>query len=449
MSYNILKSNGESLIQLKDGEINQTTTDLTLIGKNVASYGTFYNENLVRLLENFSNSQSPSNPITGQLWFDTSQGRLKVYDGNLFRVSGGAIVSRTIPAQLATGDLWIDSKNQQMYFNDGTANVLAGPIYTQTQGLSGFQTGTVTDTVSIDHTVLYLYLQKTLVGIFALEEFTPRLPITGFLGTIKVGFNSGSVSGLKFNVPATSASILLAADGTNKTAENFLNTGDSSLKMTTTNQLIVSNEEPLVLGAAQNTTITVDAYNFSLNSKIPGQDFIVAVNSSGNANGETSPALVVSSLAQRFGVFVSSPTETLDVNGNARIRGNVRIGGTSVIIETPITPTTAYSAGTPGQMLWDKEYMYFYVGKSVDFTGYIDGTTLYITDMPVGKSIEVGMYINQTETITAGIKITAFDTGTGGVGSYDLSASETAGTDLLPIAISATHHWKRVALTTF
>ena len=341
MSYNILKSNGETLTQIIDGQIDQTSTDLTLIGKNAASYGTYYNENLVHLLENFSNSQAPNNPITGQLWFDTSQSRLKVYDGNLFKVSGGAIVSRTIPAQLATGDLWIDSKNQQMYFNDGTANILAGPIYTQTQGLSGFQTGTITDTVSVDHTVLFLYLQKTLVGIFALEEFTPRVPVTGFSGTIKVGFNAGTVPGLTFNVPATSASILLAADGTSKTAENFLNTGDPlTKKMTTTNQLIISNEKPLVLGAAQNTSITVDSATFSLNSNISGQNFVVNVNTSG-VSGSLSPAIVVSSLAQRVGLFTATPTETLDVNGNAKIRGNLTLTGTSVIITTPMTPTSS------------------------------------------------------------------------------------------------------------
>jgi tRNA A37 methylthiotransferase MiaB len=72
MSYTILKSNGEQLTQIVDGQIDQTTTDLTLIGKNASSYGTYYNENLVRLLENFSNTESPSNPITGQLWFDLS-----------------------------------------------------------------------------------------------------------------------------------------------------------------------------------------------------------------------------------------------------------------------------------------------------------------------------------------------------------------------------------------
>lgn len=357
MSYNILKSNGETLTQIKDGQIDQTSTDLTLIGKNAASYGTYFNENLVHLLENFSNTTAPSNPITGQLWFDTSQGRLKVYDGNLFRVSGGAIVSRTIPAQLATGDLWIDSKNQQIYFNDGTATILAGPVYTQAQGLSGFQTGTITDTVSIDHTVLFLYLQKTLVGIFALEEFTPRLAITGFSGTIKVGFNAGTVSGLTFNVPATSASILIAADGTSKTAENFLNTDDPTKKMTTKNQLIISNETPLVLGAAQNTTIAVDSANFSLNSKIPGQNFVINVNSSG-VLGSLTPAVVVSSLARRVGVFLENPTEALDVNGNAKVRGNLTLTGTSVIITTPTTPASPTAAGTSGQIAWDADYIY-------------------------------------------------------------------------------------------
>ena len=359
MSYTILKSNGEQLTQIVDGQIDQTTTDLTLIGKNAASYGTYFNENLVHLLENFANSASPSNPIVGQLWFDTSQGRLKVYDGNLFRVSGGAIVSRTIPAQIATGDLWIDSKNQQLYFNDGTANVLAGPIYTQTQGLSGFQTGVVTDIVSVDHTILYLYLQKTLIGIFSLEEFTPRLPITGFSGSIKVGFNASTLAGLTFNVPATSASILLAADGTAKTAENFLNTGDSTGKSTTTNQLIISTPEPLVLGAAQNTSITVDSSAFSLNSKIPGQNFVVNVNSSGVPNS-TTPAIIVAASTQRVGLFIS-PTETLDVNGNAKVRGNLTLSGTSITISTPTTPSGPTADGLAGQIVWDENYIYICV----------------------------------------------------------------------------------------
>ena len=78
MSYNITLTNGTTLTKVNDGTINQTVTDLTLIGKNSTGYGGFFNDNFVRLLENFSNSSQPNFPLTGQLWYDTSENRLKI-----------------------------------------------------------------------------------------------------------------------------------------------------------------------------------------------------------------------------------------------------------------------------------------------------------------------------------------------------------------------------------
>ena len=51
MSYNIVKTNGQPLATVPDGQTNSTATSLTLIGKNYAGYGTFMNENFVKLLE--------------------------------------------------------------------------------------------------------------------------------------------------------------------------------------------------------------------------------------------------------------------------------------------------------------------------------------------------------------------------------------------------------------
>jgi len=363
MSYTILKSNGETLTQVVDGQVDQTTTDLTLIGKNAPSYGTYFNENLVFLLENFANTSAPNNPIIGQLWYDTTTGRLKVYDGNLFRVSGGAIVSNAIPAQLATGDMWIDSKNQQLYFNDGVANILAGPLYTQSQGLSGFQTGSITDIYSVDHTVLFLYLQKTLIGIFSLDEFTPNVPVPGFSGMIGVGFNGSNIPGLTFNVQSKSATILIAADGTSKTVENFLNTGitgptAADYKQTTTSQIVIANAKPLTLGLAQNSTITVDNTLYGLNAQGTGQNFAITV----NPNGAQTTALFIKSAAQQIGLFTTSPTATLDVNGNANIRGNLTLSGTSLVINTSLVPASASADGLPGQIAWGPSYVYVCVG---------------------------------------------------------------------------------------
>ena len=55
MSYTLLHTDGSILTQIVDGTIDQTATDLTLIGKNSVAYGTFINENFLYLLENFAN----------------------------------------------------------------------------------------------------------------------------------------------------------------------------------------------------------------------------------------------------------------------------------------------------------------------------------------------------------------------------------------------------------
>mgnify|MGYP003348881638 CR=1 FL=1 len=54
MSYIINKTDGVVLTEIIDGVVDQTVTDITLIGKNSTSYGEFVNENFVHMLENFA-----------------------------------------------------------------------------------------------------------------------------------------------------------------------------------------------------------------------------------------------------------------------------------------------------------------------------------------------------------------------------------------------------------
>ena len=117
MSYRINKTNGDLLVDLVDGQIDITSTSLTLVGRNYTGFGEFINENFVKLLENFSGTTAPGTPATGQLWFDTVGQRLRVYDGTTFKSAGGPIVQATQP-NMVSGDLWIDSKNNQLYFYD-------------------------------------------------------------------------------------------------------------------------------------------------------------------------------------------------------------------------------------------------------------------------------------------------------------------------------------------
>ncbi len=65
MSYRINRTDGELLIDLTDGVIDKSVTDLTLIGKNYKGFGEWLNENFIKLLENFSSTSQPPNPLPG------------------------------------------------------------------------------------------------------------------------------------------------------------------------------------------------------------------------------------------------------------------------------------------------------------------------------------------------------------------------------------------------
>lgn len=328
-AYTIIRTNGTKLTDVTDGHLDQTSSSLTLIGRNTSGYGLYVNDNFVHLLENFANATAPLNPQTGQLWFDTSEGRLKVYDGLAFKVSGGTIVSTTAPSGLTTGDIWLDSQRQQMYFNDGNSTKLAGPVYSAAQGISGFQVEDIIDTNNGSHTVVYLYVGAVLLGIFSKEAFTPLNSIPGFSGNISVGFNASNYSGLVFNVLASKATALQAADGSLKTAENFLSTTDSSA---TSGTVSIQNSTPLTLGINANFDINVGATGplFNIKSNILNQNFEISL-----LNGiGLLPSFYIDSTTQHVGIYTNNPQATLDVNGNVLIEGNLTVNGSTTTVNS-------------------------------------------------------------------------------------------------------------------
>jgi hypothetical protein len=80
MAYNITLTNGSVLINggLPDGTIDTTNSSLTLVGKNYPGYGLFLNQNMVRLMENFSNTAAPTAPLPGQLWWNSATKNLSI-----------------------------------------------------------------------------------------------------------------------------------------------------------------------------------------------------------------------------------------------------------------------------------------------------------------------------------------------------------------------------------
>ena len=328
MTYNINKTDGTLLAQVADSAIDQTSTDITLIGKNVSGYGEYINENFIKVLENFASSTQPNNPITGQIWYDTVGGRLKVYNGVGFSVGSGPVVSGSQPTSFVEGDFWIDSINKQLYFYDGTDLTLAGPVYKDTQGKSGFEVITIVDTVLIEHTVVKLWVGASLLGIFSKDiTFTPLNPIAGFSGPMRRGFNPGTLTGQKFYITASAADAVVSPSGALKTTSSFMLTEENT---STVGTVTIQNSTPLILGPNQNNEIRTSLTLIEHISNNTGQDFKIRTKTGAGLED----AFTIRATDRRVGIFKSNPLATLDVDGDMYISGSLTVKGATTTIET-------------------------------------------------------------------------------------------------------------------
>ena len=209
MAYTITTTAGATLASIADGTVNSTNTSLTLIGKNYAGYGIFLNENYIKLLENFYNSSAPTAPLAGQLWYDSTNALLKVYNGSIWKPISSSASGTSQPASPVTGDLWYDSANAQLKVWSGSAFITVGPSYTTTSGTSGAVVETILDSGSASHVVVKFYISNTAVAILSKDStFTPGTSISGFT-TIVPGLNlASSISGAQFTGTVSTAATL-------------------------------------------------------------------------------------------------------------------------------------------------------------------------------------------------------------------------------------------------
>ena len=118
MPYIVTRSDPtEPPITVPDGSINVVDTSVTLVGRNYPNYGQALADNFVHMVENFASPSSPSNPVTGQVWYDSTDdelvpgikrvGKLKVYDGIQWRSINNVYTSTNIVAQNEIGDILV------------------------------------------------------------------------------------------------------------------------------------------------------------------------------------------------------------------------------------------------------------------------------------------------------------------------------------------------------
>jgi hypothetical protein len=213
MAYTINLTDGSIFAVIPDGTIN-TSSSMTLIGKNYAGYGDFLDENFIHLLENGSNTTAPGAPLTGQLWWDKTNNLLKVYNGTTFKTISAATASSSAPTSNVTGDLWYDTTNQLLKVWTGSTFLTVGP---STVAGTGVQATTIIDNTSTSHPVVTFTIDNDVIAILSQDSaFTPQSSITGW-GTgqqVKPGLNLSTAASYLFQGTSTDSQTLDGLDST-------------------------------------------------------------------------------------------------------------------------------------------------------------------------------------------------------------------------------------------
>src|SRR5210317_845199 len=195
MAYNIPFTDeaNKGNVTVEDNSIN-TETSMKLPGRLTTDYGQSVNENFLHLLENFANASPPTNPVEGQLWYDTTQevDQLKIYDGTNWVAAGGLKKGSFEPeiSNSVKGDLWVNTSTSQLYLYTGSGWLLVGPDYID-GNKSGALVEELVDTADNLRIVIVNYIENIPVSIYTRIEFSPKTPFAGYSSTVplKVGVN--------------------------------------------------------------------------------------------------------------------------------------------------------------------------------------------------------------------------------------------------------------------
>ena len=321
MAYVINLTDGTTFATISDGTVN-TSSSMTLVGKNYAGYGEFLDENFIHLLENGSNTTAPADPLTGQLWWDKSTNLLKVYNGTIFKTISAATSSSTTPASNVQGDLWYDTVNQQLKVYTGAAFIVVGPAFSSSQGTTGAIPETINDSTASPHFITSLYVNDVRVAIVSKDaQFIPAAPTNTTFPNIFAGItlaSSGLGASAVFAGSATNAQLLDSLDST-----DFMR---ATANTQTSGTLRVTNNTGLFVGAANVFNVNTTSTDANVKSDISGGNLTIQA----NVGGTTFNVAQALGASGTFAVSNAATVgTTLTVTGNSS-GGNLTTAGNVV-----------------------------------------------------------------------------------------------------------------------
>ena len=373
---------------------SSTDTSLKFPGRNITGYGQIIAENFLALLENFASADEPVNPIEGQLWYNSTDGVLQIWDNISWKAASGIQKGVNAPSVSTSkvGELWVDTTNQQLRIFTGTRWILVGPVESTVDGLRyGPVVEQVADSDNINRFILTFYVADIPVTIISKDSFIPKTIISGF-NTIRSGINIAN--------PTTSAEIeefvgsflpTLFGTATSSTAltvggvqiesgkflrSDVVNTTERAFNIRNNNGLTVGADGTFNIGT---TSTAAKIYNSAAGSSIDIQ-----------TNRDGIPATILRISDNKIGINQATPSQALDIDGSLTLTGS--------IIVTNNTASTNFNNGslrTVGGVAISKNLI---VGDGIDVTGT---TTTNNIQPKTAETYDLGTATRRWKTIRA------------------------------------------------
>lgn len=395
MPYVIDNSNGQQIV-IPDGGVNQDFS-IELVGRNYENYGEKIAKTQIDLLDNFSSSNAPLRPTEGQLWFDRSEFRMRVFRSatNSWQPIAPLITETSVPAntnaQNIEGTMYYNKNIGQLFIHDGSNYLrtnMPGEVsddYSAEAGVSSLY-GSKLRTIFLKDTTSPTALTKAVLALVEVNGTThtpdsetiiaifsnhPEFTVADTLSTTQ-GFQWNYYTELN-NASSIGTTIVPGANyrRDNKTRVEVANVSDRAntsyalnLGSYGSDQANISASQ-VFYDSADSVPATSNTHDLGSSSsnfaEIHGTNFFVGDGTTGSIQIKAGSSVDAGSVAEPFnaGYF-----DNLTINSSLNLGGTFEIGSTSERVDNifadNINTTTLTvdgyqlptSAGTTGQVMY-------------------------------------------------------------------------------------------------